>query len=124
MNNKGFRKGLAYTNGYKRYKLDNRAETNKIKKLVSHCKKYPEDTMASTALVDLKKKGYTPRAKPKVPGSNKPDTVQNILSFSLVGLPPVVESAREQIARLLGIKLPKARPYRKPKIITKRTRVS
>lgn len=90
---------------YQNYKLQNRAEKNKIKKLERHCKKHPEDVEGKKNLERIKKDGYTPRSKPLVPGSN-----QNTVSLKpqvRAGYIHYPETPGEQLSRLLGIPLPK-----------------
>lgn len=100
----GIRAGNAYKNGYKQYKLENRSEKNKIKKLNRHCKKHPEDTQAVEALVKIKKAGYNRRTKPNAPGSNPPAK-----QVYFIHHPDQPKLAGEQLAALLGI------PYKTPR---------
>jgi len=103
---------------YKRYKLENRAEKNKIKKLIKHCKRFPNDKKCAERLAELKSKGgYKPRKKPLIPGSNP--TEPKIINMGYFQELP--ETPGEQLSRLLGIPLPKprTRKSRKTKITHK-----
>jgi len=103
---------------YQQYKLENRAQKNKIKKLQRHCKKFPNDEKCAERLAELKKKGgYNPRKKPLIPGSN-PTTPKVVNRGCFTVLP---ETPGEQLSRLLGIPLPKpkTRKSKKTKITHK-----
>jgi hypothetical protein len=89
---------------YTQYKNENRALTNKLKKLVRHCKKFPNDEVGKANLERIKKDGYTPRSTPKVPGSNP--TIAKIRLGAVQGGP---KTAGEQLSKLLGIPEPKFR---------------
>lgn len=102
---------------YAVYKTEGRVTKNKIKKLERHCKEFPNDEVGKANLAKVIKNGYTPRAKPLVPGSN-PTTAK------IVGKPFVhISTPAEQLSKLLGIPVPYAtRNTAKPKVTTKRKR--
>ncbi len=101
---------------YKVYQTENRVFYNKVRKLERHCKNHPNDELGKENLVKIKKKGYTGRKRPNEPGSNR---IRPIIISPISKLP---ETAGEQLARLLGIALPKFKPKTKPKIIRKKKR--
>lgn len=101
---------------YGSYKTENRVTKNKIKKLEKHCKRFPDDAEAKKNLARIKKDGYKCRAKPLEPGSNK---TRKIIRLDPIKFP---DTPGEQLSKLLGIKLPKARKRTKPKIVRKKRR--
>jgi len=108
---------------YKTYKLVNKVQTNKIKKLERHCKNYPKDKKCAERLAELKKNGgYVPRSKPIIPGSNP--TTPNPKGTPSWAVPrgfKPMETAGEQLSRLLGIPLKlTTRKHRKPKITVRK----
>lgn len=110
-------------NQHKAYQNDNRALTNKIAKTKKHIKKFPKDEKAAEFLEKLQLGQWKQRTKPLVPGSNKPDLATWLaMDFSIHGPAPAVQTAGEQISKLLGIPLPKGRVISKPKIIHKKKR--
>lgn len=96
---------------YKQYRLENRAQKNKIKKLERHCKRFPNDEQGKINLARIKKDGYNPRKKPLVPGSN-PTTARNPMKGFIHH--PKPKTAGEQLAELLGRAIPRHyKPRRK-----------
>jgi hypothetical protein len=89
---------------YLSYKNEGRAFKNKVKKLKRHCKKFPKDEEAEQALKKLNSpKDFKLRAKPLVPGSNRP--VLEMVNYNPYKVIPVPKTPREQLAELLGIVL-------------------
>lgn len=108
---------------YKTYKLVNRVQTNKIRKLERHCKNYPNDKKCAERLAELKKKGgYVPRSKPIIPGSNQ--TTPKPRSTPVWLIPrgfKFSQTAGEQLSTLLGIPLRlTTHKHRKPKVIVRK----
>lgn len=103
---------------YTVYKVENRAEKNKIKKLERHCKRFPDDKEGKKNLERIKKDGYKPRSKPLSPGSN-PTIEKVVFRPNNIKHP---ETAGEQLSRLLGIPFSKTKKPIKSKIIVKQKR--
>lgn len=55
---------------YARYKADNRAKTNKVRKLEKHIAANGEDAQSAAALAKLQSSNYTGRVKPSRTKSN------------------------------------------------------
>ena len=101
---------------YGNYKTENRALKNKIKKLTRHCKEFPNDEVGKENLARIKKKGYNPRSKPLIPGSNP--TIARIRPS--IGHLFGPKTAGEQLSELLGIPMPHLRKKpRKTKVTHK-----
>ena len=92
---------------YGNYKTENRVLKNKIKKLTRHCKEFPDDEVGKENLERIKKKGYTPRSKPLIPGSNP--TIEKVRLSSKISYLFGPKTAGEQLSKLLGIPEPKYR---------------
>jgi len=92
------RSGNAYKNAYKAYKLENRSEKNKIRKLSRHCKTFPEDIQAAEALKKIQTKGYNRRTKPRVLNSNPTIPKNKLITFTGRS-----KTAGEQLSTLFGI---------------------
>ena len=107
-------------NQHKAYQMENRVVKNKIAKTKKHIKKFPNDQKAVEFLKQLEVGNWKPRTKPLVPGSNKPDWAR--IDFVLEGEYKAVETAGEQLSRLLGIELPHPKRVSKPKITHKKRR--
>lgn len=106
---------------YSEYKVSNRVQINKIRKLERHCKAYPNDVACAARLAELKQKGgYIPRSKPLNPGSNP--TTPKVRARPVQGYLHMPETAGEQLSRLLGIPLPKVRTKQKPRIRVKKSK--
>jgi ribosomal protein S15P/S13E len=133
------RKGASYKDGYKQYKLENRAETNKIKKLEAHLKKYPKDVQAQKALVTIKKEGAKyARRKPtnrgssdlsvkdlkKIEGEEKIYNMPKLRGrpYRNLPIPTVYPTIQEMVAKIFNIKIKQPSKPRKPKIRVKRAR--
>ena len=102
---------------YPTYKTENRVYKNKIAKLEKHIKAYPEDEKAKEALERIKKSGYSGRQRPHAPGSNPTISLKPLFLPNRHLYP---RTAGEQLAELLGIKLPKPRRKRKTRVKVKR----
>ena len=104
---------------FKKYKLLNQVENNKIKKLVRHCKKYPNDKINAMHLDRINKVGYKCRKKPLVPGSNPttPKIKIRVMSANYNSS----KTAGEQLSKLLGIPLPNLhKKKKKTKVVIKK----
>jgi hypothetical protein len=141
MAQKAKRKGNAYKNGYKKYKLENKEEKNKIRQLEKHIKKFPNDKQTIDALEKIKKSGLIhDRKKPIKKGSTilTPRQVkkleEKIAPYNRVQPPSrgrkyfikstntnPSKTAGEQLSVLLGIPLKITKPI-KPKFIVKKKR--
>jgi len=98
---------------YKQYRLENRAEKNKIKKLKKHCRKFPGDKTGAKNLARILKDGYTTsRKRPITSGPNI--SKYEVYNFRIGIALPEILTPGEQLSRLLGIPLPKTKT-RKPK---------
>jgi hypothetical protein len=103
---------------YATYKTENRAYKNKLRKLARHAKKHPNDEENLKALDRLSDpKNFKIRTKPLVPGSNQTIPKRRYTFVSQV------ETAGEQLSRLLGIPMPKVikrRPKAKAAVTVKK----
>lgn len=104
------------------YKSDNRVLINKIKKLVRHIKRFPNDELARDNLERIKSNGYKPRAKPLIPGSNP--TTPKVKQYVMPKGITLSKTAGEQLSELFGIPLIRTtrRPKRKAKVTVKKKR--
>lgn len=89
---------------YAKYKTENRAYKNKIRKLERHCERFPEDEVGRKNLERLRDpKNFKPRSSPNNPGTNSPNpTVYRFRSYISIS-----KTVAEQLSELLGIPLPK-----------------
>ena len=88
---------------YSTYKTENRGWKNKVRRLETIVRNFPNDEKAKEALEKYRKgpSTYKHRQKPLVPGSNK--TIPKKIHTFFTGS----ETAGEQLSRLLGIPMPK-----------------
>ena len=99
---------MARKDCYAVYKTENRAYTNKIKKLERHARKHPNDEENLKALTRLSDpKNFKIRTKPLVPGSNKTVAKRRHNTIAHIKTPG------EQLSELLGIPMPKIISRRK-----------
>lgn len=97
-------KSMKGKGSYASYKSESRAYTNRVKKFERIVKENPNDEEAAKTLKKLKDGGsakFKFKSRPKVPGSNK--TVSKKYRAPTI----TMETAGEQLSRLLGIPLPK-----------------
>jgi hypothetical protein len=99
---------------YGTYKTENRIYKNKLRTLINHCKRNPNDEQAREQLEKLKKSGVTPRKAPRNSGEHAADSYTYQFNPA-PGYLHIPKTAGEQLSELLNIPIPKAPRRRKKK---------